>query len=159
MKIIVFSDSHGDVAAMASVLRAESADAVIHLGDHIDDARELRRMFPSMTFHLVAGNTDGRHEKDTEAVLSLGDRRVLITHGHYYDVKRTYAEVRRRGRAEGADAVLFGHTHIPHIGDEDGVRLMNPGTIGRRGSRVTYGVLEIGADDVRCEVIEGVYTS
>ena len=46
MKVLVFSDSHGYNMAMAYAIEREKPDAVIHLGDHTDDADDIRRAFP-----------------------------------------------------------------------------------------------------------------
>ena len=43
MKVLVFSDSHGYNMSMAYAIEREKPDAVIHLGDHTDDADDIRR--------------------------------------------------------------------------------------------------------------------
>ena len=43
VKVLVFSDSHGYNMAMAYAIEREKPDAVIHLGDHTDDADDIRR--------------------------------------------------------------------------------------------------------------------
>ena len=41
MNILVFSDSHGNTARMAEVVRREQPDQIFHLGDVSRDARAL----------------------------------------------------------------------------------------------------------------------
>ena len=41
MKLLIFSDSHGNVANMADVVRLESPDRILHLGDMARDAEDL----------------------------------------------------------------------------------------------------------------------
>ena len=41
MKVLIFADSHGYNMAMAFAVDREEPDAVIHLGDHAEDAREI----------------------------------------------------------------------------------------------------------------------
>lgn len=48
MKILVFSDSHGRTLDMYGLIETEAPDAVIHLGDHYEDACDLRRSYPNM---------------------------------------------------------------------------------------------------------------
>ena len=48
MKVLIFADSHGYNMAMAFAVDREEPDAVIHLGDHAEDAREIERVFPAM---------------------------------------------------------------------------------------------------------------
>lgn len=47
MKLLVFSDSHGNVANMEDAVRREEPDQVLHLGDVVRDADALRRRFPT----------------------------------------------------------------------------------------------------------------
>ena len=48
MKLVLFSDSHGNVANMADVVRLEHPDRVLHMGDLARDAEELARQFPDI---------------------------------------------------------------------------------------------------------------
>ena len=41
MKILIFSDSHGDVDIMRDIVEKEKPDMIIHLGDSIKDAEKL----------------------------------------------------------------------------------------------------------------------
>ena len=43
---------------MAAAVEREKPDAVIHLGDYADDARELERLFPMLPVYRVRGNND-----------------------------------------------------------------------------------------------------
>ena len=54
MKILIFTDSHGYNVSMACAVEREAPDMVLHLGDHMDDARELESVFPRLT---VCGQT------------------------------------------------------------------------------------------------------
>ena len=58
MKVLIFADSHGYNMAMAFAVDREEPDAVIHLGDHAEDAREIERGFPAMPIYRVRGNND-----------------------------------------------------------------------------------------------------
>ena len=46
MKAVVFSDSHGDTAAMREALEREAPDQILHLGDLAGDAERLGIRFP-----------------------------------------------------------------------------------------------------------------
>lgn len=54
---------------------------------------------------------------------------------------------RLRRRFPGADAVVFGHSHIPLHAERDGFQIYNPGsaTDRRRQPRHTMGVAEVAA--------------
>lgn len=74
MKLVLFSDSHGNVANMADVVRLEHPDRVLHMGDLARDAEELARQFPDIPVTYVPGNCDGRRP-------DLPDEQVLYPGG------------------------------------------------------------------------------
>ena len=82
MKVLIFADSHGYNMAMAFAVDREEPDAVIHLGDHAEDAREIERVFPAMPICRVRGNNDFDPEVPLNAVVTPGGVRIYITHGH-----------------------------------------------------------------------------
>ena len=58
MKILVLSDSHGTMSSMERALERERPDCVLHLGDHLRDARSLARRHPQTPVYAVPGNCD-----------------------------------------------------------------------------------------------------
>ena len=93
MKVIVFSDSHGDVNNMVAVVEEEAPDLVLHLGDYWEDARELRWIYPELPIEQVPGNCDWQPEQSLERVLTLEGCRITFCHGHSRGVKRSYQEL------------------------------------------------------------------
>ena len=88
MKLVLFSDSHGNVANMADVVRLEHPDRVLHMGDLARDAEELARQFPDIPVTYVPGNCDGRRpDLPDERRFTLEGCKILMTHGHTYHVK------------------------------------------------------------------------
>ena len=79
MKVLIFADSHGYNMAMAFAVDREEPDAVIHLGDHAEDAREIERVFPAMPICRVRGNNDFDPEVPLNAVVTPGGVRIYIT--------------------------------------------------------------------------------
>ena len=64
---------------------------------------------------------------------------------------------RMRRRFPGADAVVFGHSHIPlHETGPDGLQLLNPGspTDRRRQPTHTMGLAEASQGAVRFELVD-----
>lgn len=147
MKIIVFSDSHSDTRKMREAinLHKHNTDAVIYLGDGLKDVNYLKNMFPQIAFFEVKGNCDFfERESEEERLLTLDGVKILITHGHLYGVKGGYGNIATYAEKIGADAVFFGHTHVPfeniyEINDKN-IVLFNPGSIGKYGD---YGVVNI----------------
>ena len=58
MKLLVFSDSHGNIEHMRRAVEQEHPDQILHLGDVMRDAVELSRAYPNIPLELVPGNCD-----------------------------------------------------------------------------------------------------
>lgn len=142
MKVLVLSDSHGDLTNMVTAVEREQPDLVLHLGDCWQDARRLAAQFPRLPMEHVPGNCDFRPEEPAEKLLFLEDCRVLICHGHTYGVKTSLLSAGYKAEQENLDAFLFGHTHKPLVDRRGKTLFLNPGSIGK-GLRYTYGVLTV----------------
>ena len=145
MKVLIFADSHGYNMGMAFAVDREKPDAVIHLGDHAEDAREIERAFPSVTVYRVRGNNDFDPDIPLNAVVTPGGVRIYITHGHRERVGMLSSGiVPQRAREEGCALAFFGHTHRMMAEREDGVLVCNPGSISLpRGGPASYGRLTV----------------
>lgn len=142
MKILVFSDSHGNVEHMVTALERERPQYIFHLGDGWRDAEHIRDMFPDIPLEQVPGNCDLRPEEPSMKLLELEGKRILLCHGHTYRVKEGLMDVSYAAREHKADLLCFGHTHVPTqewVGES---LLLNPGSIGYWG-RPTYAVVRI----------------
>lgn len=156
-KFLVISDSHGYTDCMFSLEPLlDQVQGVIHLGDHAEDIEVLQGLRPDFDtsfWHVVRGNCDGKESGPQELLLSVQDTKILITHGHHYDVKLDLLKVLYRGLALEANAILFGHTHIPLTLSDSGVVLHNPGSISlpKGGSKRNYSVMSICGRNVEFE--------
>lgn len=155
MKLCIVSDSHDRAGLLLRAVRAavdEGARTVIHCGDIIsaDTLRGLRATATEV--HAIHGNNIGNpadlialanepdsriHYYGEEAQLSLGDRRIFVT--HYPD------RAESRAAAGDCDIVCCGHSHRAEIRTVDnprgGTLLINPGTVaGIRVDHPTYAV-------------------
>lgn len=134
MKILVFSDSHSSLRFMYRCVEAFKPDAIVHLGDHYDDGQALAEKYPHILVHQVAGNCDKyRAPISAREMLcyTLGGVMIYMTHGHNHHVKQGLGALLADARKYGAQAVLYGHTHIPDCHQEaDGLWVMNPGSAG-----------------------------
>lgn len=157
MRILVFSDTHRQVSDAENVINnIVGVDAVIHCGDHLSDAKRLEKEFPEIDFYYVSGNCDG----DSSRPYLLEDfagKKIFITHGHLYNVKSEsgceYKTIREEGKRLGADAVVFGHTHIPYNMDWGDMVVLNPGSLRYTD---TYAVIEIENEKLKaatCSIV------
>lgn len=154
MKILVFSDSHGNTTNMIAAIEQEEPERVLHLGDYWPDVEELRWMYPELPIEQVPGNCDYSLEPP-ERTIEIEGYRLTLCHGHTRNVKRTHRNIICLGEETGADFVLYGHTHQAYWEKYGSLHLMNPGSIGR--GQASYGVLYLEPGRVRGE-IKGVFS-
>ncbi|MDD2540276.1 MAG: metallophosphoesterase [Desulfuromonadaceae bacterium] len=148
MKILVISDTHGNTnrAFIAHTL-SEPVDAVIHLGDGSADADVLRAVLDIPVIN-VAGNCDPGANAPREYVWECEGKRILLTHGDLYQVKFGLVKLRQRAKDTGVDAVLFGHTHQSVLENQNGLLLVNPGSLSNACHLRSYAVLIITPEDI-----------
>ena len=149
LNILVFSDSHRSLFGMYSAIETYHPDQVIHLGDLMEDAQEVARAYPKLPFCMVPGNCDGWTCEPAKKQILLSGKKVLLSHGHLWGVKRGLSLAVADARAVGADLLLFGHTHQATCRTlEDGLLLLNPGA-----SRSTFGLIRIQGDKLDCCIL------
>ncbi len=157
MKVLVLSDSHGNIFNMIQAVEREAPRMVFHLGDCWRDGERLHDRFPELPFEQVYGNCDYfRGSWEAEKLLCLGDKRVLLCHGHTYGVKQSLLTAGLAAEEKDLDLFLFGHTHKPLVDMRGKTLFLNPGSIGDY-ARPTYGVvtLENGKLDARTALLRG----
>jgi putative phosphoesterase len=150
--IAVLADTHmpkgGRALPERCVELLSGAEAALHAGDFfgVETLREIEALCPGRV-HAVRGNVDEAELQRLlpEAVeLDLGGARVAIVH----DAGPSKGRLgRMRRRFPDADAVVFGHSHLPLHEEEGGFQIFNPGspTERRRAPRHSMGVLRIDA--------------
>ena len=153
LRAAVFSDTHANTARMLAAARRLDPDVLIHLGDHARDAEVLRRAFPERPLYVVRGNCDMRSSLSSALVCTVGGVCVFATHGHLYNVRYEPALDTLAAAAQdaGATVALFGHTHHACLEKQQGITLLNPGTIGRV-SRPSYAVLTVAEGSCEAEL-------
>ena len=149
MKLLVISDTHGQHSSAEKAYLDEKPDAVIFLGDGLDDVARLERVFPSANVLRVKGNCDFFADAPLYFCETFGGVRVYACHGHRHDVKSGLSALVSSARSFGAQIALFGHTHKALCRTEDGIAVINPGSLGYYG---TYAVLDIEDGVFQCEL-------
>lgn len=146
LKILIVSDTHGRSENLEKVIEmTKPFDALIHLGDVEGQEDYIRQLVPCAV-HMVSGNNDFFSMLPRELEFELGGCKVLITHGHYYYVSLNTEELRRQARTRGKDIVMFGHTHKPYLDVQEGLTVLNPGSLSyprQEGRRPSYIWMEI----------------
>ncbi|HEX7279365.1 MAG TPA: metallophosphoesterase family protein [Solirubrobacterales bacterium] len=155
--IAILADTHmprGNRALPAACVETiRAAEGVIHAGDFFAASvlAELQELNPRV--HAVHGNVDepALREELPEAVrIGIGERTVAVVHDAGPSKGRL---ARMRLRFPEADAVVFGHSHLPLHEEEGGFQIFNPGspTERRRAPRHSMGLLHPTASGLRFE--------
>ena len=144
-RILVLSDSHGNLANMVAAVKAERPDSVIFLGDGWNDASRLMQQYPELGIERVPGNCDFVVGEPMERILEIEGFRVMICHGHVYSVKMGLMRLQYAAQEKAVDVAMFGHTHRVFYDKHNGVTYLNPGSIGTAGplSPPSYGILTL----------------
>ena len=127
MKVLVLSDSHGNISNMLQAVERETPRMILHLGDCWRDGERLHDRYPDLPFEQVPGNCDFRAFQPAAGT---------------------------GAKEKDLDLFLFGHTHKPLVDMRGKTLFLNPGSIGDY-SRPTYGIvtLENGKLDVRTALL------
>ncbi|MBE5790876.1 MAG: metallophosphoesterase [Clostridiales bacterium] len=129
IRIGVFSDSHGQIDLFEKAVRQlNNVCAIVHLGDCATDAFEVVKR-TGREIITLNGNCDLLSREPLFRILEFEGKRLYLTHGHREHVKMEMTRLFYRAEEEGADAVLFGHTHIPAFKEIGGVAFLNPGAM------------------------------
>jgi putative phosphoesterase len=135
--------------------RLRAADLILHAGD-ISTARvldELSALGPAVL--AVHGNVDEpalSERLPEELQVELDGVSLAMTH----DAGPAKGRLARLGRRfPRADAVVFGHSHIPLLEAEDGFQIFNPGspTDRRRQTEHTMGLARIERGTIVFELV------
>lgn len=135
---------------MTQAVDTRHPDMIIHLGDLMSDTEALASTYQKIPLVLVPGNCDGWTTHPLQKLIQVEGKKLLLSHGHIWQVKSRLDLALAAARQAGADVLLFGHTHIPLCRrEEDGLWVMNPGS-----SRSSYGMIHIADGAVNCQLIE-----
>lgn len=134
-------------------LRALKPDAILHGGD-IGDLSVLETLASIAPVHAVRGNIDHRAtlpEVLTVSLLSEGQAQLTLVLTHIAIAgTRIRADAAKLARAAQASIIICGHSHVPFIGQERGLTIFNPGSIGPRRFRlpILFGMMELSSQGV-----------
>jgi putative phosphoesterase len=149
-KILAVSDIHGNMPAIIAVLRwaadeFTNSDIAVFLGAGLRELSFAQKQAGlSCEWKKVRGNNDDAPTALESDVFDFGGHRFYLCHGHRHAIYNGFDKLTASARKTGADAALFGHVHIPHIENVNGLLLVCPGGIGRARSSVgeTFAVIE-----------------
>ena len=146
VKILICSDTHRVNDNFYRMLEeVPSVDLIIHCGDAEGTECEMEAI-AGCEFEVVSGNNDFFTILPKERVLDIKGNKILVTHGHYYSVSAGYERLAEEAASRGCNMAFFGHTHLPYMGEMNGVFLVNPGSLTypmQFGRVPTYVIMEV----------------
>ena len=156
MKVLVISDTHRNIANVVKILdciKPLGPAAILHCGDHIEDALRLKRLYPNIEVEAVYGNCDGMASLDEcNKVVNIGGVPIFITHGHRHEIKYgDYEELLIDAIAHEAKLAICGHSHVAYLQKKQGIILLNPGSISlpRDSGFPSYAMLDLEAGFIK----------
>jgi hypothetical protein len=145
----VISDTHG--LLRPEVLQAlKGVELIIHAGD-VGNPRILDKLARIAPVHAVRGNTDRGDwaaELPRNRVVEVGGVLLYVLHELFcLDLDPA---------AAGLAAVIFGHSHSPHLERKNGVLYLNPGSAGPRRFTlpVSLALLQIKGKSLNSQFID-----
>jgi len=160
----IVSDTHGNLENLRRVtedlVENWDVDFIIHLGDECEDLKVLDE------FQVEVVQVHGiycQHYQDPEIpkriLCQFDGYRFLLTHTdtkHKNDLPDD-PDPQELAAGGKVDLVLYGHTHIPGIKQEDGVIWLNPGHLkdeDKKGYGPSFAVIETDDEGILLQIIE-----
>ncbi len=132
-------------------------DLVLHLGDKCTDMFDVRNDFPDVAFIGVSGNCDYANPFNVpgENTFNFDGKNFYITHGHLQDVNMGIDVLKSKAKQYKSNIVLYGHTHVAKVTEENGVWYVNPGSLclPRDSDFGSYAVIKIDNDKVAIDIV------
>ena len=161
MKWLIASDIHGSYYYCEKLIKRfeeEKADKLLILGDVLyhGPRNDLPKDYaPKKVIELLNNMKDKimcvRGNCDTEVdqmvldfpvladygIIIVGDKMIYATHGHKYNPDNLPP-------LQNGDALLFGHIHVPKCYINDGILILNPGSVSipKEDSEHSYMIME-----------------
>jgi len=159
-RVAVISDTHlprgSRVLPPRCVELLRAADLIVHGGDFVSVAflDELRELGPPV--EAVYGNMDEPALKESlpkDRVVEVDGARIGMVHIPGPAAGRS---ARLRAKFPDCGAVIYGHTHVPEVLQEEGVWIVNPGspTEKRKAPAHAMLIVEIGAGRLHPRLVE-----
>jgi uncharacterized protein len=148
-KIGIISDTHGLVSQRV-VKSFKDVDLIVHAGDIgklevLETLQVIARVYP------VRGNVDGGKWVD-----KLPETEVVKVGQTYLYVLHDLNALDLDPVADGFNAVISGHSHVPKIEERDGVLFLNPGSAGPKRFKypISIAFLYVNGISIDAEIVE-----
>jgi uncharacterized protein len=165
MKIAIISDIHDNLPNLEKFLDwsiKEKVNVILCCGDvtKIETLNFLARKF-ALPIYLVRGNMEifDQNEMDTEILIHknivfLGRTGIIDLNGKKIGLCHEPFLIDEVLRIGPCNMIFYGHTHKPWIEEKNGVKLVNPGTLGGVFQKATFAVWDTDRDEPELKILE-----
>lgn len=156
MRILVLSDTHRAVTTAGKIVEFHSdIKHVFFLGDVVSDIEAVRNKYPDRIYHIVSGNCDFANPYPSAATEVIENTRIFYCHGHRQNVKYGLEKIKSTARDNNCTLALFGHTHCSLTAYDDGLYLVNPGSVSlSRDGRNSYAVIDVTKNGIMPSILK-----
>lgn len=150
MKIVLVSDTHGYNDILYSLQeRYSDSSLFIHCGDLEEDPLN----YPGWL--IVRGNNDYWGDFKDHLILRAGGHRILVFHSQFCGYFHRNEALKKEAQKYDCDIVFYGHTHVSAFDQEDGITLINPGSLRypRQGQSPRFAIVEINEETIQVHTI------
>ena len=97
MRILVVSDTHGDLRSLIKAVDAQrKAEIIVHCGDGEEQQRFLKDNYKDKMIVAVRGNCDWNSFFPSKEIFKVCGKTIFVTHGHLYDAKSGLYRIDRK---------------------------------------------------------------
>lgn len=146
MRILIVSDTHGDIDYFNEVIDREGHfDMVLHCGDGAGDA-DYFEMKADCPVYAVRGNCDLFSRETNTRIVTVCGKRIYMEHGTricYFEK----TQFDRLAKENNVEVILYGHTHRQRLEKTENTWIINPGSLARpRDGKSGYVVMTVDAE-------------
>lgn len=161
MKVVIISDIHDNLENLKKCLdwcRGKKIEKIICCGD-VTNSESLQFLANNFLggIHLVKGNVELYEEEELVGYKNINysgrvgrvefdNKKIGFCHEPYL-----ISKVLEKG---DCDIVFYGHTHRPWSEDQEGVKIINPGTLGGVFQRATFAFWQTEKDEPELKVLD-----
>lgn len=122
--ILIISDYHKNEDLVLSLIEKYKPTYTLCLGD----GESEKDFYEKNNIISVKGNCD-YIDLETVKVIDIGGIKILMTHGHLYDVHFDIFKLYLLATSLEVDYVMYGHTHNQSLEKYEGILFINPGAL------------------------------
>ena len=163
MRILVVSDTHGNDSSLRRAILAQPVPAAHEHAPQIyrgavprppqqEQVKKRKALYPNLPVRQVRGNCDFGSDLPLTGEFTAQGVKIFYTHGHYYGVKSGLYTFACAARERGAQVALYGHTHNALEDYDDGLYLLNPGSL--NSWEATYGTVDITPQGIVTNIVK-----